>query len=139
MKNLKILCKMAQKFNPIEGISALNTIRMQFSNTPFTSSMLRDEFKLHKIPSNSLFWAVFCTSGLLQRLDVDLFCFTNVNKPIHISYLDNIYNEYRNRSNRYIQKYRVSHKKQNLLEREDVQNAIKLLTSCGFRVVIENL
>lgn len=130
---------MAQKFNTIDGISALNSIRMRFANASFTSDIIRNEFRLHKMPSNSLFWSVFCTSGLLQRVDVDLFRFTNANKPIHISYLDNIYNEYRNRSNKYVQKYRVTHKKQNTLEREDVQNAIKLLTSYGFKVVIEDL
>ena len=127
---------MAKKFKAEEHIVALNALRIQLINTTFNSSMIRAEFKNCGIPSNMLFWTVFCNSGLIGIVGKDLYCFKDFDKPIHFRRLGEIYKEYQTRVNSYHNKWNDKRKHKDILKRSDIQAAIKLLQDNGIDVVI---
>ena len=128
---------MNRKFNAEEYIVGLNILRHQLSESLFTSNKIREEFKNCGIPSNMLFWTVFSNSGLVQKVENNLYCFKNPDKPIHFCKLESIYKEYKERATIYYNRWYNKKKHKNLLERHDIQDAIKLLQDNGFTIVID--
>ena len=125
-------------FSAIDHISALNEFRkysIGSGDIPLTESDVRDVFKRCGIPSNSLFFSEFKKSGLLVKVERDLYVWKN-QRPIHYQVLQNIYERYQKRLYKYRTTYyhrRVCSKK--LLSKE-IKNAINLLKENGFEVVI---
>ena len=128
---------MARKFDAESHIVDLNTLRIQLIKTPFTSNTIREGFKNCGIPSNLLFWTIFSSSGLVQRVGKDLYCFRNPNKPIYFHRLEDIYKEYKKRVTVYHNKWYDKKQRRDVLKRSDIQDAIKLLQNNGFTIVID--
>lgn len=126
---------MAKKFDAEAHIVALNTLRYQLAKTPFTSNIIREGFKSCGIPSNLVFWTVFCNSGLVKQIGDDLYCFNSPNKPIHFHKLGRIYREYKNKVNTYHNNWYDKKRRKDILKRPDIQAAIKLLRENGMDVV----
>lgn len=128
---------MTKKFNAKAHIVALNTLRIQLA-LPFTSKIIRQGLKECNLPSNALFWTIFLNSGLVTRIAKDLFVFTNPKEPIHFSKLDAIYRDYNNRMLTYHNRWYYKKKQQNILNREDIQAAIKLLKENGMMILVNS-
>lgn len=127
---------MAKKFNAEARTVDLNTLRVQFSTSFFTSEQLRNEFKLHGIPSNLLFWAKFSKSGIIKQVDEDFYCFTTPEKPVYWGVLCKIYNSYQQKIKEYQTTYNNKKREQKLLENNKIQEALQVLRDCGFNITI---
>lgn len=123
-----------KEFDSKEYIADLNILCAQLRNTPFTNEIIRSGFKKIGLPSNILFWDVFRKILNIQRIEGDLYCFHN-SKPIYISKLDLIYNEYKERWKQYYNNWYNKKRRVDTLKRDDIQEAIKLLNDNGFEVV----
>lgn len=126
---------MARKFDAESHIVDLNSLRIQLANIAFTSDTLREGFKNCNIPSNPIFLNEFFKSGLITQIGKDLYCFTNPSKPIHFNKLNDIYKEYKKKSDKYHNKWYNKEKRKNVLKRSDIQAAIRLLNENGMEVI----
>lgn len=122
-----------KKFNAKECISAFNTLRKELDS--FTSMTIRHEFKIHKIPSNHIFWDVLRKSDLINRLDFDLYQFTNPQVPIHYLKLEYIYKEYQDKVNSYVTRYKNKKQQEKVLNSKAIEEAIQLLKANGFEIL----
>ncbi len=128
-------------FNAKEHITYLNIIRIQFAETTFNSSTIRNAFKSCGIPSNLVFWSEFCKSGLVKKINTDTYSFTNSRTPVHFHKLNTIYEEYKKKVDIYHERQNEKQveKKEagNILNDKDINDAIRLLLQNGFTVSID--
>lgn len=128
---------MNKKFDAEAHITNLNKLRIELAKIPFTSDTIRKGFKSCGIPSNLLFWSVFRNSGLVSMIEEGLYCFNDPRKPIHFTKLSEIYRQYQEKTTVYHNKWHDKKKQKDVLKRQDIQAAIKLLNENGFDVVLK--
>lgn len=127
---------MARRFNAEAHIVSLNRLRVELTDIPFTSNIIRKGFKSCGIPSNLVFWNIFRNSGLVSMTGEDLYYFNDPRKPIHFTKLDELYKKYQEKINVYHNKWYDKKKRKDILKRPDIQAAIKLLRENGMDVVV---
>lgn len=110
-------------FVAMDHIAALNEFRkhsIQSGDLPLAEEDFRNALKACGIPSNSLFFAEFRNSGLLVRVEGDMWTWKN-QLPIHHQTLQGIYVRYQK-------------KREEVLKSKEIEEAVNLLKSNGFEV-----
>ena len=123
-----------KSFDPRECIEALNTIKsgIQMTEKPVTKEYLIDSFKNCGLPCNAVFWSVFKNSGILQEVSKGRFMFASKN-PIYIERLANIQRKYIEIKRQY---RKVPEVVESPVEVDPIQEAIALLKSHGYQVLV---
>lgn len=121
-----------KRFNAKECIKDFNTLRRSLDS--FTSATIRYEFKLHQIPSNHVFWDILRKSDLINKLDFDLYQFTNPTTPVHYLRLEGIYKEYQNKVNSYNLRCKNKKEEESNSNKVAIQEAIQLLKANGYEI-----
>lgn len=121
-----------KRFNAKECIESFNALRRSLNS--FTSMTIRHEFKNHHIPSNHIFWDILRKSDLINKLDFDLYQFTNPTTPIHYLKLECIYKEYKDKVNTYNVRCKTKKEEESNSNKVAIQEAIQLLKANGFEI-----
>lgn len=123
-------------FKAKEHIKMLNMLKTQTleQSLLLTDRDFKDSLKECGIPSNNLFWIEFKRSGLIQEVGVNVFQWNDPNLPIHFRTLQNIYEKYRTRINKYQSTYKEKKILGTVFKREDIKKAINLLKENGFEI-----
>lgn len=123
-------------FDGNKYVAELNAFRIQLGSVPGSELDFRNAFRAIGLPSNQIFWSEFKNSNLLSKIGKDLYCFTEPENPINYKKLDSIYAKYHKRAEQYKRTW-ISNKSGNsLFGRTDIIEAIELLTSNGFDVIM---
>lgn len=122
-------------FNSRNCTIAINEIRENFLISKFTKDCILNAFKNSGIPSNELFWIEFSKSNILTKVNKDIYRFSKPFEPIYINDFTRIYLSYKEKRDRYQNKWRDGKKKRKLMKSEEIQNAIKLLNNLGYEIV----
>ena len=93
----------------------------------------RNALKACGIPSNPLFFAEFRNSGLLVRVEGDMWTWKN-QLPIHHQTLQGIYVRYQKKVNGYASARYARKKREEVLKSKEIKEAIDLLKKNGFEI-----
>lgn len=118
-------------FNSSEHIKPLNEFK-QLTNYPLSEEDIRIALKNCGIPSNILFFNEFKNSGILLKVEGNLYVW-NSSEPIHYKFLQTVYSNYQRKVNEYA--YRAYQKKKEGQEYLEISDAIQLLKSKGFIIL----
>lgn len=122
-----------EHFNAIDHIKVLNQLRLKYDKT-FTEEEFRKDLKDFNILSNSIFFSELQNSGIIKRIQKEIFSFSDPKKPIHYKKLERVYIRYCERLLRYRETYK---KKKFCKEQEEtkrIQESINFLKSKGFEI-----
>lgn len=125
-------------FHATEHISALNEFRkysISSGNQPLSSDDFRAAFKACGIPSNPLFFLEFRNSGLLVRVEGNMYVWKN-KLPIHYRTLQSIYSRYQKRANGYVRTHLEKKSRAKDLKSKEIESAISLLKDNGYEIFI---
>lgn len=117
-----------KKFVALDHIKDFNLIKKSL-DTPFTKAELQTQLKKAGIPANTVFFATLVKYKVLKRISRSHYIFSN-NDPIYFKLLENAYNDYSKRLNKYMDTYRENKAKKS----QEVQDAISLLKSLGYEI-----
>lgn len=120
-------------FDPILYIKDLNILKKDTLNTLIKTSDLQQKIKKLGLPSSPNFWVEFKNSGLFITVKAGYITWVD-SKPIHFTYLGEIYSNYHKKAikyNKVTQLRKKTKKHENILE---IQNAIKLLKDNGYEI-----
>lgn len=119
-------------FIPADHIAALNTVKsaLVIKNMPFTKETLLEGLRNCGIPANSIFWNVLNSENIIARVSKNTFAFTS-KEPIHVSVLARLYKKYQEIKKKY---YTKSQKQEKPIEKDLIQEAIKLLKANGYKI-----
>lgn len=123
-------------FVAINHIATLNEFRkhsIQSGDLPLSEEDFRNTFKACGIPSNPLFFSEFRSSGLLVRVEGNMWAWKN-KLPIHHQTLQDIYVRYQKKANGYANARYARKKREEVLKSKEIEEAVNLLKSNGFEV-----
>lgn len=125
----------ANAFQAIAHISELNELKQDILHgaAPVSEEELRAGLKNCGLPSNILFWSEFKNSGLLVKVEGNLFVW-KTKHPIHHRMLQAIYLKYQNRINGYTRAYKEKKAELRAAKDKEVDEAINLLKSRGYEI-----
>lgn len=123
-------------FIAMDHIAALNEFRehsIQSGDLPLSEDSLRNAFKACGIPSNSLFFLEFRNSGLLVKVEKDMYAWKDT-LPIHHQALQSIYSRYQKRAREYANIHYTKIRMNKESKEKEIEKAIKLLKENGFEI-----
>lgn len=126
---------MRAAFKALDHIEKLNELKQDIIHgaAPVSKREILEGFKACGIPSNEAFWSQFLASGLLVKVEGNLYVW-KTKHPIHYQKLEGIYLRYQSKLKSYMSNY-----KQNLQERvkqreEKIQYHVNFLKSLGYEI-----
>lgn len=126
---------MRAAFKALDHIKKLNELKRDIIHgaAPVSKKEILEGFKACGIPSNEAFWSQFLASGLLVKVEGNLYVW-KTKHPIHYQKLKGIYLRYQSKLKGYMSNY-----KQNLQERvrqreEKIQYHVNFLKSLGYEI-----
>lgn len=123
-------------FIAINHIAAFNEFRkhsIRSGDLPLSEEDFRNAFKACGIPSNSLFFSEFRSSGLLVRVEGNMWAWKN-KLPIHYQTLQGIYVRYQKKVNGYANAHYARKKREEMLKSKEIEEAVNLLKRNGFEI-----
>ena len=123
-------------FVAMNHIVALNEFKkhsIQSGDLPLSEENFRNALKSCGIPSNSLFFLEFKSSGLLVRVEGNMWAWKS-KLPIHHQTLQRIYVQYQKKVNGYASAHYARKKKEEAFKSKEIEEAVNLLKSNGFEV-----
>lgn len=116
-----------------DHIKAFNILRLKYGKT-FSEEEFREDLRNNNIPSNPLFFLELIKSGVIIKIDKNVYSFSNPKKPIHYRVLQHTYEDYQTKINNYQRLSRERKRKKEVLEQLEIKKAIELLKSHGFEI-----
>lgn len=123
-------------FIAIDHITSLNEFKkysIQSGNLPLTEKDFRTAFKSCGIISNTLFFLEFKNSGLLVKVEGNMWTWKNTS-PIHYKTLQDIYSRYQTKANNYSNVHYIKKKREKILKSKEIEEAVNLLKKNGFEI-----
>lgn len=123
-------------FEAIAHIGELNELKQGIlhGKAPISERDFRAGLKSCGIPSNIVFWSEFKNSGLIVKVEGNMFVWKN-RQPIHHKMLQSIYSRYQDRMNMYAKTYKGKQEELRVAKDKEIDNAINLLKSEGFVIL----
>lgn len=120
-------------------IAVLNEFKrhsIKSCDLPLSRTDFCNLFKNCGIPSNSLFFTEFKNSGLLIKVEGNMYTWKNKH-PIHHLTLQSIYARYQKKINTYANTRYCKKKREKEIETEEIRKAITLLKDNGFKIFMQ--
>ena len=122
-----------EKFDPMEHIEALNTLRKATIGKYFGEKEFRVLLKTCGLPSNPVFFVEF-SKNILTKNNGQYTWRPDKIKSIHFTDLGYAYEQYSARTKSYMNKWRNKKRQCNTLNKAEIDKAVKLLKENGFEI-----
>ena len=126
---------MRSAFKALEHIEKLNEFKQDTLQgaAPVSKETILNRFKSCGIPSNEAFWSQFLASGLLVKVEGNLYVW-KTKHPIHHQKLEGIYLRYQSKMKGYMSSYKQNLEARKLKREQEIQYHINFLKSLGYEI-----
>lgn len=126
---------MRSTFKALDHIEGLNELKQDIIHgaAPVSKEEILKGFKSCGIPSNEAFWSQFLASGLLVKVEGNLYVW-KTKHPIHWQKLEGIYLRYQSKLKGYMSNYKQNLEARKLKREQEIQYHINFLKSLGYEI-----